>query len=70
MVKYFCDRCGKEAKNLVQIQVPKEKHDKYGGFNVEPIHVVCSNCKREFDNIISKLTDIRFILFNDFIKKK
>ena len=69
MIKYFCDRCGKETKNLVQIQIPKEKHDKYGGFSVEPIQV-CSDCKNEFDDILSKLTDIRFILFKNFMKEK
>ena len=64
MIKYFCDRCGKEAKKTIQVSVPKEKLNE--GFNTMSLQV-CDDCKKEFDKIINKLTDIRFILFSDFI---
>lgn len=66
MIKYFCDRCGKEVRKTIQINVPKEKL-KYGDFTTTSIEV-CDDCKKEFDKIIDKLIDIRFILFNDFMK--
>lgn len=66
MTKYFCDRCGKEVKRTTQIKVPKEKLSG-GNFSTMSIEV-CDDCKKEFDIIIDKLTDIRFILFNDFIE--
>lgn len=67
MIKYFCDRCEKEVNNLTNIKIPKEKTG-YNGFTVESIHV-CSDCKKEFDDINNKLTDIRFVLFSNFMKK-
>jgi DNA-directed RNA polymerase subunit RPC12/RpoP len=66
MIKYFCDRCGKEVGKTIQIKIPKEKL-KYGDFRATSIGV-CDDCKKEFDKIIDKLTDIRFILFDDFME--
>lgn len=65
MIKTFCDRCEKECKQLAEIKVPTEKT--LGGFSTECINV-CDECKKEYDNIIDKLTDIRFVLFSDFMK--
>lgn len=66
MIKYFCDRCGKEVGKTIQIKVPKEKLNS-GDFSTTSVQV-CDDCKKEFDKIIDKLIDIRFILFNDFMK--
>lgn len=67
MTKYFCDRCGIESKKLSDIQIPKQKI-RYG-FETKTIQV-CDNCKNEYDNINVKLVDIRFILFDDFLKEE
>lgn len=66
MTKYFCDRCGKECGKLYEIKIPKEKNA-YGSILTEAVHV-CGDCEKKHDEIISKLTDIRFILFADFMK--
>ena len=66
MTKYFCDRCGKEIKKRIQVNVPKEKLGD-GNFSTTPIEI-CEDCEKEFVKIIDKLIDIRFTLFNDFMK--
>lgn len=65
MIKLYCDRCEKECERLEEIKVPTEKT--LGGFSTKCINV-CDECKKEYDNIIDKLTDIRFVLFSDFMK--
>ena len=67
MKKYFCDRCGKEAEKLINIPLPDEKTNDTG-FSSKLI-CVCKDCENEFDKILSKLIDIRFILFNDFMEQ-
>ena len=66
MTKHFCDRCGKECKKLNLIKLPKAKTI-VGSFETMPVEV-CQDCETEFDNIIDKLVDIRFIMFRDFMK--
>lgn len=66
MTKYFCDRCGKEVGNLIQIKIPSKKTN-FNSFETKPIQV-CDSCQKEFDDINKKLLDIRFILFSDFMK--
>lgn len=65
MTKYFCDRCGKECAKLEEIKVPSEKTR--FGFNVT-LAQVCCECEKEYNDIIDKLTDIRFVLFRNFMK--
>lgn len=65
MTKFFCDRCGKECKSLTDIKIPHIKHSY--SFEVRTVQV-CSTCEQEANNINSKLTDIRFVLFDDFMK--
>lgn len=67
MKKYFCDRCGKEVEYTRRILVPREKTSRMN-FSTTPMYVCC-DCENEFDKILSKLIDIRFILFNDFMKQ-
>ena len=67
VVKYYCDRCGKETKNLEQISVPSEK--KRNSF-LPKLFQVCPECEKEYDDIINKLTDIRFVLFDGFMRKE
>lgn len=67
MVKYYCDRCGKEAETLEQINIPTEK-TKNSGFLTTPTHV-CPECKKEYDGILDKLRDIRFVMFSTFMKE-
>lgn len=68
MVKFYCDRCKKETKKLVEIKIPTQKREHHS-FSTEP-YQVCVDCESEYDNIIDKLTDIRFILFNGFMRKE
>lgn len=68
MVKFYCDRCGKESERLHEIKIPTQKR-KYHNFDTKPYNV-CVDCENEYDNIIGKLTDIRFILFDGFMRKE
>ena len=65
MIKYYCDRCEKECATLNAIKIPAEKTA--FGFNTKPAHV-CGDCEKEYNDINRKLTDIRFVLFADFMK--
>lgn len=65
MTRYFCDRCGKEAEKLTEIKIPSRKNN-FGSFETKSLSV-CRDCKKEFDDIIDKLVDIRFILFGTFM---
>ena len=64
MTKYFCDRCGKEAAKLTEIKIPVKKLGN-GDFDTTSIQVCC-DCKKNYEDIINKLLDIRFILFSTF----
>lgn len=66
MIKYYCDRCGKECLSLTEIKVPYKK-GAFDSFETRPIQA-CIECKKEFNEIIDKLLDIRFVLFRDFMK--
>ena len=65
MTKYYCDRCGKESKLLHDIKIPNTKNSI--GFETKTI-AVCISCEEEANRLYDKLTDIRFVLFNDFMK--
>lgn len=67
MIKFYCDRCGKESKKLHEIKIPTQKR-KYNNFDTK-IYQVCADCENEYDNIIGKLVDIRFVLFDGFMRK-
>lgn len=69
MTRYFCDRCGKECScaEMSEISLPIKKT--IGGFDTKGIQVCC-DCKKEYDGMISKLLDIRFIMFGDFMKER
>ena len=66
MTKHYCDRCGKECKKLVEIKVP-DKKTRYG-WQTKPAQV-CDDCEKEYKDINDKLTEIRFILFRDFMNR-
>ena len=65
MIRCYCDRCGKEIDRTNKISIPKQKTT-YGFETVEK--EVCSECEEVFNDIISKLVDIRFILFEGFFE--
>lgn len=67
MIKIYCDRCGRETRCTGKIRIPTKKT--IGGFETEEKDV-CNDCGREYDEIISQLTDIRFVLFKSFMEKK
>jgi len=70
VTKNFCDRCNKECKTLHKVKIPdRESPVKYrdSSFCVKIVEL-CDSCKSEADNLYNKLTDIRFILFDDFMK--
>ena len=66
MTKHYCDRCGKECEKLVEIKVP-DKKTRYG-WQAKPAQV-CDDCEKEYNDIIDKLTEIRFVLFRDFMNR-
>lgn len=66
MTKYFCDRCGKESDKLEEIHIP-DKKTIAGSFMTKPIQV-CRNCEQEHNVILDKCVDIRFILYEGFMK--
>ncbi len=68
MIKFYCDRCKKETEKLVEIKIPTVKNN-YGGFDTK-LYQVCVDCESEYDDIIGKLTDIRFVLFDGFMRKE
>lgn len=68
MIKLYCDRCGKESDKLYEIKIPTQKSEHHS-FDTKPCHV-CLDCRHEYDDIIDKLTDIRFVLFHGFIRKR
>lgn len=68
MIKFYCDRCKKETEKLVEIKIPTVKNN-YGSFDTKPCQV-CVGCQREYNDIICKLTDIRFVLFDGFMRKE
>lgn len=68
MIKYYCDRCGKEVSVLETIRIPSEKLGKTS-YSVKNIQV-CKNCQKEAENIGEKLRDIQFLLFGDFMIEK
>ena len=65
MIKLYCDRCGKECSHLIEIKIPTEKT--IGGFATSDF-MVCGECKKEYNDVIDKLTDIRFVMFRGFMK--
>ena len=65
MIKFFCDRCGKECKALSEVKIPDEKLS--SSIRTKTISV-CFDCKKEADEIYDKLTDMHFIMFKDFLK--
>jgi DNA-directed RNA polymerase subunit RPC12/RpoP len=65
MTKYFCDRCGKECSKLSDVKIPHEKNS--FSFSTKTFQM-CSDCEEKANNINDKLTDIRFLLFRDFMK--
>ena len=68
MIKRFCDRCNKEVEYTRKILIPCEKTSCMS-FSTTPMSVCC-DCENKFYNIIDKLIDIKFILFNDFMKEE
>lgn len=68
MVKFYCDRCGKETEKLHEIKMPTQKREHHS-FDTKSCQV-CVSCQREYNDIICKLTDIRFVLFSGFMRKE
>lgn len=64
MIKYICDKCGRECKSLTFENIPIKK-TKYN-FETKKIQL-CEDCTKEYDSINDKLADIRLILIKDFI---
>lgn len=65
MIKLFCDRCEKEASRLFEIKIPTK--ETAFGFETESKNV-CKECEKEANKIYEQLREIRFILFQNFIK--
>lgn len=70
MIKYYCDRCGKDFNNSIDIhnvKIPNERHS--ASFSAKTVQL-CRDCKKAADNLLDKLTDIHFLLFRDFMKEE
>lgn len=69
MTKHYCDRCGREcnSRDLTTIKIPKAKT--IGGFDTYELDA-CRVCKKEYDNLLDTLTDIRFLMFEKFFVLK
>lgn len=66
MIKKFCDRCGKECKELNDVKIPNIKGSQ--SFSTKTVQL-CRECKCVSDDLCDKLVDIHFLLFRDFIKE-
>ena len=64
MIKCYCDKCGVEVKERLKIKVPLENKGN-GIFTAIDIGV-CPKCKKEHDQLIELLTEIRFELYKKF----
>lgn len=78
MVKYFCDRCGKEVPTtramggqivpvLHDVRIPDKKMKNDGSFSTRSLNV-CDECKKESDKLNDLITDFRFKIFKDYMK--
>jgi hypothetical protein len=55
MVKYYCDRCGKESKGLTPVKIPIEKLKYSVGTKLLDL---CSECEKEaFVSVLGYMTD-------------
>ena len=68
MIKYFCDRCGKEAKKLVSVRIPTNKL-RDGSCGTKPIDL-CEECENEANHIFDTLMEFRLYMFSRYLKKE
>lgn len=55
MVKYYCDRCGKEGGSIIEIKYVNNKHgrERLDGFgNTYETTCLCDKCLRDLDNFL------------------
>lgn len=69
MIKYYCDRCGREAKALNSVKIPVQKqigfeHSCYS----KPLEL-CEVCKNEADEIFDTIVDIKLSMFSKYLNK-
>lgn len=66
MRKAFCDKCGTECKEnvLTEVAIPVEK-TRFHSFTTKRL-MVCSDCEKEYHNIIDTWIDIYFLMFEKF----
>lgn len=69
MIKYYCDRCGKEAQKLHSVKIPVQKQIgfEYSCYS-KPLDL-CDECKNESDEIFDTLVDIKLSMFSKYLKK-
>ena len=68
MIKYYCDRCGKEVRELITVKIPVNKL-KDGSFGSKRLDV-CEECKNEAENIFATLADIKIFMCSKYLKKE
>lgn len=66
MIKYYCDRCGKECQTLRSVKIPFKREKEY--FQTKTINA-CLACEKEANDLYDKISDIRFVMFRDFMKE-
>lgn len=69
MIKYYCDRCGKEAKSLNSVKIPVEKQKGYTNTYYSKPLDLCKECENEANEIFDTITDIEISLFSKYLKK-
>ena len=68
MIKYICDRCGKECEKLHSLKIPIKKLSDSSCLSK---HIdVCTECDKEADVLFDILADIRLIMFDKYMPQR
>lgn len=65
MTKHYCDRCGKECEQLHSEDIIVRVNGTLGRKLVE----LCPECCEEHKRRMIKLTDIKVVMFRDFMNE-
>lgn len=68
MIKYYCDRCGREVKELTSVKIPTNKL-RDGSFGSKRLDV-CEECEKEANDIFDTLADIKIFMCSKYLKKE
>lgn len=69
MIKYYCDRCGKEAKKLHPVKIPVQKQRDHEPSYYSKTLDLCEECENEADEIFDTIVDIKLSMFSKYLMK-